>query len=209
MAEIIIPQSVLEYAEDTALAPVELDVIRKRLVVEVGYFVVGIKGMADFNIVEDAICQTLSPMAPKLDRAIEAEPTLMSKRVADHLRPPQFNGTLLNGYAVILPFSAEKTSQIDQTRRKDYEAGKLTDERIGLHVLFGGDLRKTNRGIAPYRRPASYYQRLPVRGKAPATTNRLARSIQPFSRSEPLVWGAIPAKPEDECGAASNGSRFD
>lgn len=111
----------------------------------------------DFNAIEAIICNQLTPFADNT-RGLIYEPRISKTRVADKLRPKDFIGNLMNGYAAILPFSADVAALSSKYIKKQVDERRLDDDRQGYRVLFGGDL-KADGNIASFMRTVSYFRR--------------------------------------------------
>jgi len=199
MSEFCIPPEVTALAGDIEFVVRPFDSLNPQQPLQAGQFIEGCQALDNFAVVEHHLCQSIA-LARSLS-TFEREPAIARTPISAHLRPPGFNGRLLNGYVAILPFSAQRVAAIDIRRQPDVESGKLTDDRVGLHVMYGGILRKTGKGMATLTREAAYYRKLYANNKSP-TRDALARSIQP---KQALSWSPIPVKSTEETGTATPG----
>lgn len=117
-----------------------------------------IPNISGYKDVEEQVCRSLLlPFIPseKLDLSREG---IMSDRIINHLRPKNFNGSLINGRAIILPFDAERAVEYTGLLKKRLASGKLTDDTPGFRVIYSGELTSSRAGtIGTMFQEASYF----------------------------------------------------
>jgi hypothetical protein len=115
-------------------------------VIEPFQVITGIPHITAFGRVEEQACWAILRRYYLPDEsavAFSKERTIDEKRITEFLRPDGFSGNLLNGYAVILPFDAQRTAMFNSTAQGRFERGELTNETPGYTVVYGGDLHSS------------------------------------------------------------------
>ncbi len=198
MSENAISPELSRVAGDICFTPIDVTAtIDVRL--EPGQLLTGMQLLSDFVLVEAEICQSLIAQHTDVDGSTP-EHTITMHPVDELLRPKGFNGRLIDGYVALLPFSVDRVQALDRRHSYQLENELLTNDRPGWRVFFGGTLRKTGAGMAPFLREALYFQKARVsRGSG------VSRVLGP--RSE-LVWTPVtPSQQEEEASTARPGSR--
>ena len=129
---------------------------------DAGQLLTGIHMLNEFALVETEICQSLIDDNPDADGSTP-EHAITMRPIDVFLRPKGFNGRLLKGYVALLPFSADRVKALDKRHTYQRETEPLTDERPGWRAFFGGILRKTSAGTAPFVRETLYFQKARMR----------------------------------------------
>gem|GEM_PF-1994976 len=103
----------------------------------------GIGGFKDFRAVEKHVCAELSPNKQDADVNITyARETISGKPIDDYARPKGFNGHLVNGQVIIMPF--DSVLAVSQDTRlvsgRGYWGQDFNDRYKGLTVTYAGNL---------------------------------------------------------------------
>ncbi len=171
----------------------------------------GVLGARDFDTVEGRIVASLGPYPDESPRVAMARERYAGDPIQGHVRSRKFNGRLLEGQVILLPFDIEIPRQHNGGLRKQFDAMSPQARATikGVTALYTGILKGVRGTVGRLELPVTYHLRAGTPGSLYTGRRNFGHTVRVIGTSDSReVEAVVRQQNEDSITRAYRSAQF-